>query len=129
MPRLCGTFGAPSYSPARDYRPAPQPSQTKRRTASRPGAAACGRVPAASTFGELQPVWFHGDIAPGNLLVSGRESTSVIDSGTSGVGDPTCDLILAVIADSRRTFRRGRPGRTALVRGRTAWHRAQLSTH
>lgn len=42
------------------------------------------------------PVWFHGDVAPGNLLVdaSGR-LCAVIDFGQFGVGDPACDLTIA----------------------------------
>ena len=42
------------------------------------------------------PVWFHGDVATGNLLVdaTGRLS-AVIDFGTCGVGDPACDLVIA----------------------------------
>jgi aminoglycoside phosphotransferase (APT) family kinase protein len=39
--------------------------------------------------------WFHGDVAPGNLLVSGGELAAVIDFGTCGVGDPACDLAIA----------------------------------
>ena len=37
--------------------------------------------------------WFHGDIAEGNLLLddAGR-LCAVIDFGTCGVGDPSCDL-------------------------------------
>lgn len=41
------------------------------------------------------PVWFHGDVAVGNLLVRSGELTAVIDFGTSGVGDPACDLVIA----------------------------------
>jgi aminoglycoside phosphotransferase (APT) family kinase protein len=48
------------------------------------------------------PVWFHGDIAPGNLLVRDGRLAAVIDFGTSGVGDPACDLVIAW------TFLRGR---------------------
>lgn len=42
------------------------------------------------------PVWFHGDIAVGNLLLDpvGR-LTAVIDFGTCGVGDPACDLVIS----------------------------------
>ncbi|MFJ4220182.1 aminoglycoside phosphotransferase family protein [Curtobacterium luteum] len=55
------------------------------------------------------PVWFHGDVAPGNLLVDdhGRLS-AVIDFGTCGVGDPACDLVLAwtfLDAPARRVLR------------------------
>ncbi|GAA5047775.1 aminoglycoside phosphotransferase family protein [Nocardia callitridis] len=55
------------------------------------------------------PVWFHGDIAPGNLLINHGKLTAVIDFGTCGVGDPACDLVLAWTAlsgESRAAFRR-----------------------
>lgn len=55
------------------------------------------------------PVWFHGDVAPGNLLVDdGGRLCAVIDFGTCGVGDPACDLVLAwtfLDPDARRVFR------------------------
>ena len=41
------------------------------------------------------PVWFHGDIAHGNLLLRDGRLAAVIDFGTSGVGDPACDLVIA----------------------------------
>ena len=53
-------------------------------------------------------MWFHGDIASGNLLVLDGRLAAVIDFGTSGVGDPACDLVIAwtlFSGDSRRTFR------------------------
>ncbi|NUT48161.1 MAG: aminoglycoside phosphotransferase family protein [Saccharothrix sp.] len=54
------------------------------------------------------PVWFHGDIASGNLLVDGGKLVAVIDFGTSGVGDPACDLVIAwtmFSGASREAFR------------------------
>lgn len=42
-----------------------------------------------------RPVWFHGDIASGNLLARDGKLAAVIDFGTSGVGDPACDLVIA----------------------------------
>ncbi|MFC7586625.1 phosphotransferase [Nonomuraea antimicrobica] len=42
-----------------------------------------------------RPVWFHGDLAHGNLLVADGRLTAVIDFGTSGVGDPACDLVIS----------------------------------
>ena len=42
-----------------------------------------------------EPVWFHGDVATGNLLVRDGRLSAVIDFGTSGVGDPACDLYIA----------------------------------
>ena len=55
-----------------------------------------------------QPVWFHGDVAVGNLLVREGRLAAVIDFGTSGVGDPACDLVIAwtfLSGESRETFR------------------------
>ncbi|WP_027863389.1 aminoglycoside phosphotransferase family protein [Marmoricola sp. URHB0036] len=53
-------------------------------------------------------VWFHGDVAVGNLLAREGRLAAVIDFGTSGVGDPACDLVIAwtFFGDSaRETFR------------------------
>lgn len=41
------------------------------------------------------PVWIHGDIAPGNLLVRKRRLVAVIDFGALGLGDPAPDLASA----------------------------------
>lgn len=48
----------------------------------------------ASTW-DRPPVWFHGDVASGNLLVADGRLAAVIDFGTSGVGDPACDVVIA----------------------------------
>ncbi|MFI6481667.1 aminoglycoside phosphotransferase family protein [Nonomuraea sp. NPDC050663] len=53
-------------------------------------------------------VWFHGDIASGNLLVKDGALAAVIDFGTCGVGDPACDLAIAwtmLTGESRAAFR------------------------
>jgi aminoglycoside phosphotransferase (APT) family kinase protein len=42
-----------------------------------------------------RPVWVHGDLLAGNLLLEGRHLTGVIDWGGVGIGDPACDLIVA----------------------------------
>jgi aminoglycoside phosphotransferase (APT) family kinase protein len=41
------------------------------------------------------PVWFHGDVAPENLLVRDGRLAAVIDFGLCGVGDPACDTVIA----------------------------------
>ncbi|MDN0199041.1 aminoglycoside phosphotransferase family protein [Streptomyces sp. S.PNR 29] len=41
------------------------------------------------------PVWAHGDLMPGNLLVREGRLCAVIDFGAAGVGDPAADLIVA----------------------------------
>ena len=51
--------------------------------------------------------WFHGDVAAGNLLLSDGQLAAVIDFGTSGVGDPACDLAIAwtlLTAEGRQAF-------------------------
>ncbi len=53
------------------------------------------------------PVWVHGDIAPGNFLVTENQLCAVIDFGASGIGDPACDLTIAwtyFTGDARETF-------------------------
>jgi len=55
-----------------------------------------------------QPVWIHGDLSAGNLLVANGRLSGVIDFGCLGVGDPACDLIVAwnlFSEDARRTYR------------------------
>lgn len=54
------------------------------------------------------PVWVHGDIAIGNLLVNDGQLSAVIDFGQLAVGDPACDLVIAWTlfkGDSRDAFR------------------------
>lgn len=41
------------------------------------------------------PVWVHGDLLPGNLLVRNGQLIGVIDWAGLGVGDPACDMIAA----------------------------------
>jgi aminoglycoside phosphotransferase (APT) family kinase protein len=41
------------------------------------------------------PVWVHGDLLPGNVLVQAGRVTGVIDFSGMGVGDPACDLMIA----------------------------------
>jgi aminoglycoside phosphotransferase (APT) family kinase protein len=48
----------------------------------------------ASTW-ERPPVWVHGDIAVGNLLVQNGQLSAVIDFGQLAIGDPACDLAIA----------------------------------
>ncbi|MFD3523263.1 aminoglycoside phosphotransferase family protein [Streptomyces sp. NPDC058653] len=73
------------------------------------------------------PVWFHGDIASGNLLVADGRLTAVIDFGTAGVGDPACDLVIAwgmFAGEDREAFRRAvgqDDGTWARARGWALW--------
>ena len=54
------------------------------------------------------PVWVHGDMLPGNLLVRQGRLSAVIDFAGVGVGDPACDLMIAwglFSGESRDMFR------------------------
>ena len=58
------------------------------------------------------PVWIHGDLQSGNLLVHQGRLSAVIDFGCLGVGDPACDLIVAwnlLSAETRSAFRAALP--------------------
>ena len=62
---------------------------------------------------DRDPVWVHGDIARGNLLVHDGRIHAVIDFGCIGVGDPACDLLIAWDLFDRAT-RPALPGRVAV---------------
>ncbi|QGN35752.1 phosphotransferase [Microlunatus sp. Gsoil 973] len=70
------------------------------------------------------PVWFHGDIAAGNLLVKDGELAAVIDFGTCGVGDPACDLAIAwtlLDSESRPVFLQALGADPALIARARGW--------
>lgn len=63
---------------------------------------------ALASHWERPPVWLHGDVAPGNLLVRDGRLRAVIDFGGCAVGDPACDLAIAwtvFSGESREAFR------------------------
>jgi aminoglycoside phosphotransferase (APT) family kinase protein len=68
------------------------------------------------------PVWVHGDVAVGNLLMQDGRLSAVIDFGSSAVGDPSCDTVIAwtfFTEESREVFRRKLPvDPNAWTRGR-----------
>jgi aminoglycoside phosphotransferase (APT) family kinase protein len=77
---------------------------------------------AMATTWDRAPVWVHGDVAAGNLLVRGGALSAVIDFGSSGVGDPACDVVIAwtyLRGASRDRFR------AELDTGADAWARGR----
>jgi aminoglycoside phosphotransferase (APT) family kinase protein len=82
---------------------------------------------AMATSWDRDPVWFHGDVAVGNLLVRDGRLAAVIDFGTSGVGDPACDMVIAwtfLSGPSRARFRAELgvdPGTWSRGRGWALW--------
>jgi len=76
---------------------------------------------ATSSFWQDRPVWVHGDIAVGNLLVKHGGLCAVIDFGQLAIGDPACDLAIAwnfFDQESRGIFR------TSISLDRNTWVRA-----
>lgn len=77
---------------------------------------------AVATAWTGDPVWVHGDVAAGNLLVRDGRLAAVIDFGSSGVGDPACDTVIAwtlLSGASRAAFR------TALGLDDATWARGR----
>ncbi|AZS37079.1 hypothetical protein CVS47_01705 [Microbacterium lemovicicum] len=57
---------------------------------------------------EAAPVWIHGDLHPGNLIVQGDRLGALIDFGDVTAGDPAYDLAIAWLAfdaTGRTSFR------------------------
>jgi aminoglycoside phosphotransferase (APT) family kinase protein len=55
-----------------------------------------------------RPVWVHGDVSVGNLLVRDGRLSAVIDFGSCAIGDPACDLVITwtfLRGQSREAFR------------------------
>ncbi|MFD3453266.1 aminoglycoside phosphotransferase family protein [Streptomyces sp. NPDC058691] len=112
----CDVSGGPAAGEHSWYRgasPAHYDDETRRCIAVLDGRVDTARATAvwdAALAAEWrgEPVWFHGDIASGNLLVADGDLAAVIDFGTSGVGDPACDLVITwnfFSGAARETFR------------------------
>jgi len=69
-----------------------------------------------------EPVWFHGDVAIGNIIVHNNAVKALIDFGTCGIGDPACDFVMAWTyfdVESRSVFR------SACAIDEDTWQRAR----
>ncbi|MER9201367.1 phosphotransferase, partial [Mesorhizobium sp. M0933] len=86
-----------------------------------PPALAVGPRPLPSLC-KGPPVWVHGDVASGNLLVEDGKLYAVVDFGSSAIGDPACDLVIAwteFYGESRQAFR------DAIALDEHSWARAR----
>jgi aminoglycoside phosphotransferase (APT) family kinase protein len=80
-----------------------------------------GRALQAPALGG-DPVWIHGDLAPGNLVARDGRVAGVIDWGGMAVADPACDMMIAwtlLSGESRESFKR------ALNVNDATWDRAR----
>jgi aminoglycoside phosphotransferase (APT) family kinase protein len=131
----CDTAGGPiagEHSWFRGASPAYYDAETRRCLAALTGQVDVARATAVwnaalNARWSGPPVWFHGDVASGNLLVEGGKLSAVIDFGTAGVGDPACDLVIAwttFSGESRQAFRQAvgqDDGTWARARGWALW--------
>lgn len=100
----CDTAGGPLAGPHNFYRGGPlltYDAETRQAisvldsTIDKDAATDIWNEAIASTCTDT-PVWVHGDVAVGNLIVDYKGCLSaVIDFGGLGVGDPACDLAIA----------------------------------
>jgi aminoglycoside phosphotransferase (APT) family kinase protein len=93
------TAGAPERLPHQRGGPLAEADDDVRRSITELGDRIDGAAAVASWEESLAapvwdgpPVWVHGDLLPGNLLVVDGQLSAVIDFGGLGVGDPACDL-------------------------------------
>jgi aminoglycoside phosphotransferase (APT) family kinase protein len=141
--RRCDATGGPHAGAHSFYRgasPAHYDDETRRCLAELGGRVDTARATAVWEAALAAPytgppVWFHGDVAAGNLLVAAGRLTAVIDFGTSGVGDPACDLVIAwtmFSGASRRAFRHAvdlDEGAWARARGWALWKALLTADH
>ncbi len=62
---------------------------------------------ACKTKWNKDPVWIHGDLSVGNILIENNKLSAVIDFGGMALGDPACDLVIAwtyLKEDARNVF-------------------------
>lgn len=79
---------------------------------------------ALATSWQKPPVWVHGDISAGNLLVKDGQLCAVIDFGQLVIGDPACDLAIAWTlfnGSNREVFRNRLPLDAATWARARAW--------
>ena len=82
---------------------------------------------ALSSTWQGAPIWVHGDVAIGNLLVKDGHLAAIIDFGGMGIGDPACDLVIAwtfLKGQCRAVFQKALPFDEAMwirARGWALW--------
>ncbi|MER8766091.1 phosphotransferase, partial [Mesorhizobium sp. M0968] len=104
------------------YAPEPRPGVGAGGGVFDRAAAVAGGATALAARWNGPPVWVHGDVASGNLLVEDGKLYAVVDFGSSAIGDPACDLVIAwteFYGESRQAFR------DAIALDEHSWARAR----
>lgn len=93
----------------------------------RPAIAAVWNAAQAAPPWDGPPLWLHGDLHPGNILVDGGRISGVVDFGDLTAGDPAADLAVAWMLlplAGRESFRAAYHTAGGLPPGDPVWTRA-----
>lgn len=102
---------APAAAPHNPVRGVPlseRDAVVRERLAAHPDLAAAWAQGVAAPVWDGDPMWLHGDVHPGNLVVQGGRLAALVDFGDMCAGDPACDLAIAWSAftpEGREAFR------------------------
>ena len=116
----CGTDGGGWAGPSSAYRGCHVSAVGESMSAALAAAPARLREHGARLWSDAvrtvwrdDPVWVHGDVAPGNMLFDDDgHLVALLDVGQTCIGDPACDLGFAWLGcgpEERITFRRALP--------------------
>lgn len=106
--QACDTLGGPWAGSASAYRgchvsAVGEDVQSRLALVVGPHAEGCRALwdAAVATVWTAPPMWVHGDVAPGNMLLDGSgRLVALIDFGQTCIGDPACDLAFAWLSCS-----------------------------
>ncbi|MDJ1115014.1 phosphotransferase [Microbacterium dauci] len=96
------------FNPVRGVPLADRDAAIDDRFAGRPALERAWREGVAAPMWPHEPVWVHGDVHPGNIVLQGGGIQALIDFGDMCAGDPACDLAIAWLgfsAAGRAAFR------------------------
>lgn len=96
---------APSEAPRNPYRGVPMAERdhtVRERLTALPELLRVWDAGLAASGWDGPPLWLHGDLHPGNIVVDGTRLAALIDFGDVCAGDPASDLSVAWLAFTTR---------------------------